>query len=317
MMRAVSWLVVVVALVLPPSACAQTGSTEELSIDIGPIQTAAATDGPGQIKEFTVAVRSQNEAEERRFLVQGPDKLIDRDEHPRAEKVGDRLLVTTRSVIAVFDLATGKKVIDQIAAPEVVYSDDGRRVAFRTLQSKFVPAEATSTVIQALDVPTLELAPVFPERTVIEPSQFGRLLAWIDKPADRHSAGPLFLSPDGTRLVFFCTHALGAPESPREVYLVVVDLSRGPAESTFSHTPFDWEMYLRPGVSTSDRSLYFVAESVTWQDEDVLHVTPPEYAHWLEDEIVIQLPGLRPSNAEETVERQRDDAGTTGTLQQE
>jgi len=132
---------------------------------------------------------------------------------------------------------------------------------------------------------------VFPERSVIQPAQFGGLLAWIEDPLERHSAGELVFSPDGSEVAFFCTHVPASPDGLQRVFLVVIDLSKGLAESRFVHVSFDWTAHLEPGVETDGRKPFFAVESVTWRDDGTLLVHPPPYARWLEDEIVVPLPG--------------------------
>lgn len=297
-MLAVSMLVVSMTVAVASVACADGRATEEAPrISVGPIQAAAAARGPGETRELTVTLQPTSgasptsDAEPRRFVVQGPGNLMDLDEQASAQLVGDRLLVHTRSVIAVFDLESGERVVDLVAAPEVATSNDGRLVAFEVLQRRFTPAEATSSVIEVLDVETLEHEPVFPEASAIRPSQFNGPLAWIADPGERHSAGRLAFSPDGSEVVFFCTHAPAAPEEPQRVFLAVVDLSRGPARARFLHLPFDWTAHRRPDVAPAGGKPFFAVESMTWTDGGALLVRPPGYARWLEDEIVVPLPG--------------------------
>lgn len=63
------------------------------------------------------------------------------------------------------------------------------------------------------------------------------------------------------------------------------------AESRFVHVPFDWTAHLKPGVETDGRKPFFAVESATWREDGTLLVHPPPYARWLEDEIVVPLPG--------------------------
>lgn len=289
-----SWMIAAMLLV-PSTLCAdQDPLPEATSISFGPIRVVTEKDefdNPKELKEFTVTVEAPTEeGEPQRFVVQGPDDFVNLEEQPRGKIVDSRLLVTTRALIAVFDLETGDQVLHVVAAPQVAVTDDGRRVAFETLQRRFTPPEASSSVIQVLDVPTLQVEPVFPQRSAISPSQFGQLLAWVDDPSNRHSAGKLFFSPDGSRLVFFCTHGGNQPDVRQKVYLVVVDLSQGLDESCFIHRPFDWQEHLRPEIKLGDRRPYFDAESLEWRDDDTLVVRPPHRARWLEDQIVVPLP---------------------------
>lgn len=269
----------------------QEPSAQKPSISFGPIQPVTDMDQRVKPREFTVTVEPVGEGEPQHFKVRGPYKLLSLDEQPRGEIVDDRLVVTTSRLIAVFDLETGEQLVDKVAAPEVVVTEDGRRVAFVTLQLKFLPIEATSSVIQVIDVPTLQIEPVFPERSIIERSPTGRLLAWVDEPADRHLAGDLFFSPDGSRLGFFCSHGGSTmPDVQRQLYVVMVDLSRGVDESRFIHRPFDWEAYLRPNVDLGDRQPYFVVESLEWTDNNTVVIRVPDDLWWLKDHIVIELP---------------------------
>jgi len=292
MSKTIAWLVIATVVASAASACAEPETVSEPpSVSIGSPRTVSASDGSGALKEFTVTVGQPAGGEDARsFVVRGPDDAIDPDEQPSAQVVGERLLVLTRSLVVVFDLASGQQVIYRVAAPEVVVSADGRWVAFKTLQLPFTPAAASSSVIQVLQVPTLEVGPVFPESWLIEPSQFGYPLAWIEEPADRHFAGQLYFSPDGSRLLFFCTHE-GAPGTGQTVYLAVIDLAQGVAGSRFLHRPFDWKAHLRTGAATGGQEPFFAVGSVRWEGDGTLVVKPPPYARWLEEDITIPLPG--------------------------
>lgn len=278
---------------LPPvvaTAAPAPGDATAHAISVGRIQRPAAGSG---VKQLTVEVRAPGDAQPRRFVVSGPDKVMQDDERPVARVVGERLLVHTEAVIAVFDLATGRQLFDAVAAPGVVSSRDGRRIAWEEPQRPFTPEAASSSVVQVLDVPSLEAAPVFPERESVQRGQFGNLLAWEDDAAKRHSAGALAWSPDGTRLAFFCTHGmLGNPEEPRREFLTVVDVAGGPGRSRFVHRPFDWAPYLKRNADPRDQEPYFAVESITWSEDDTLVVEPPPFAWWLEDELVIPLAPL-------------------------
>jgi len=98
-------------------------------------------------------------------------------------------------------------------------------------------------------------------------------------------------SPGGRKVAFFCTHAPADPDGLQRVFLVVIDLSEGLAGSRFVHVPFDWTAHLDPDVATGDRKPFFSVESVIWREDGTLLVHPPPYARWLEDEIVVPLPG--------------------------
>lgn len=286
------------ALALPTVAAPRGSGEAPPAVSISQSRTVQATEGVGVAREFVISVSAAAGSEPRKLFFRGPGELIDPGEQPRAEVVGERLVVYTRSVIALFDLASGDEIVDRVAAPGVAASADGRWLAFKVLQLPFTPPEATSSVVEVLDVSTAQVEPVFPQRSLIEPTQFGRLLAWIDTPSERHSAGDLVFSPDGTRLAFFCTHQ-GEAETPAAVYLVVIDLSRGLAAARFTHQPFDWEAFLRPGVETAGRKLYFAVESLRWTEGDILSVTTPPYARWLERELAVPLPPSAPPGARE------------------
>lgn len=280
---------------LGPSAAVPAGGGEgsgEATVAFGEIRTAPAPgDGRGQVKEIPVTVERPGEAT-RRLVVRGPDELIDARATPRGEVVGDRLMVATPGLVAVLDLESGEPLLERVTGPQLAVGEDGRRVAFETLQRRFTPPEASSSVIQVIDVPALAVEPVFPERETIEPSQFGQLLAWVDDPEERHSAGPMAFSPDGGRLAFFCTHGGTRPDHPGEVYLVVVDLAGDLSRSRFVHRPFDWRRHLRPGVAAGERPFYFAVETIRWSGEETLTAEPPGYAHWLEREIAVPVPAV-------------------------
>jgi len=310
MSRKIVWLVVSMMLAVASVACADERAAEDApSISVGPIQPAAADRGPGETRELTVTLQPAAGGEPRRFVVRGPGNLMDLDEQANAQLVGDRLLVHTRAVIAVFDLESGDQALDLVAAPEVAASSDGRLVAFEVLQRRFTPVEASSSVIEVLDVETLDHGPVFPERSVIRPSQFNGPLAWIADPGERHSAGRLFFSPDGSELVFFCTHAPASPEEPQRVFLAVVDLSRGLSGARFLHLPFDWTAHRKPDVAPGGGKPFFAVESVTWTADGALLARPPRVARWLEDEIVVPLPGPEVWDEEGSASRPEGSAG--------
>lgn len=294
MIRRVHRIAAAAALALAPVAAVAAGepAAERATISIAAIRTVPAPGGqPGMVKQFTVTLRPAGGGPARNFVVHGPDKLIDAGEQPRAEILGDRLLVLTEAVIAVFDLGSGEQLLDLAAAPVVAATADGRRAAFETLQHRFTPPEASSSVIQVLDVPSGAVEPVFPERSLIEPAQLGGLLAWIDDPAERHSAGPLIFSPDGSRLAFFCHHGGDLAEgAPKEVYLVVVDLPADLADSRFVHQRFDWKAYLRPRVAADVRDPYFDVESLSWSEDGELTVRTPLSTPWLEPEFTVPVP---------------------------
>lgn len=299
-------MIVIAAAALALGQSAGAGSGAGPSISVSPIRTVAASGGaPGMVREFTVSLEWPG-VPMQQFVVQGPYKLIDVDEEVHAQVVGDRLLVLTDAVIAGFDLGSGERVLDLVGAPEVVASSDGTRVAFETSQAPFTPPEASSSVIQVVDVASLTIEPVFPERSEIEPSQFGSLLAWIEDPAERHSAGRLVFSPDGSRLAFFCTHG-GIHGEPADVYLTVVDLPDDLARSRFVHQPFDWKAHLRPRASAGERRPYFAVESVVWTEDDALVVRTPPYASWLEPELTVQVPATTTRTAEPEPDRKEAD----------
>jgi len=230
-------------------------------------------------------------AESRQFVVRAPSNLLDRGEKAKAQVVDEHLLVYTRAVVAIFDLESEEQVLDQVAAPRVVASSDGELVAFEALQRRFTPPEASSSVIEAVDMTSVAVEPVFPDRSVIRPAQLGGVLAWIEDPLDRHSAGKLVFSPDGEQLAFFCTHIPATPDGLQRVYLVVIDLANGLPDSRFVHVPFDWTAYLKPDVDVGERKPYFSVGSLAWSEGGELVVHPPPYARWLEDEIDVELPG--------------------------
>lgn len=282
-------LIAAAALALGQSAGAGSGAAP--SISMSPIRTVAAPGGaPGMVREFTVTLQKAGGGPVQSYVVQGPYKALDADEEPRARVVGDRLLVLTDAVIAVFDLGSGEQVLDLVGAPGVTVTGDGRRVAFETSQTPFTPPEASSSVIQVVDVPSLAVEPVFPERSAVEPSQLGTPMTWIEDPAERHSAGQLVFSPDGLRLAFFCTHGGLEAGEAAEVYLTVVDLPDDLARSRFIHQAFDWKAHLLPRVAAGERRLYFAVESVVWTEEDALVVRAAPSAHWLEREFTVPVP---------------------------
>jgi len=294
MRRTILWLALPVLLASAPAVCANQGAAAVApKITVGPVEEAAAAAGDGGTRELTVTVAPAQGGEPRRFVVRGPANRLDLDEHPTARVVGGRLLVLTRAVVAIFNLKSGEQILNQVAKPGVVASPDGKLVAFVALQRHFTPAEARSSVVEALDVASLAVVPVFPERSVIRPAQLGGPLAWIEDPLERHSAGELVFSPDGRKVAFFCTHAPVEPDGLQRVFLVVIDLSEGVAESRFVHVPFDWTAHLLPDAATGDRKPFFAVESVTWREDGTLLVHPPPYARWLEEEIVVPLPGAK------------------------
>jgi len=279
----------------PAAWAGQEPATRAPATEIGPVEPGSAAAGQSETRELTVTVGTGGGTgiggERRRFVVEGPRNLLDLDETARAQVVGGHLLVFTRAVLAVFDLASGEKVLGEVAAPGVVASRDGRRVAFEALQRRFTPPEASSSVVEALDVTSLAVEPVFPDRSVIRPAQLGGLVAWIEDPLERHSAGKLVFSPDGERLAFFCTHVRASPGGLQRVFLVVIDLSKGVSGSVFVHVPFDWTAHLEPGVDLGETTPYFAVESLTWSGSGALIVHPPASAWWLQEEIIVPLPG--------------------------
>lgn len=286
-------ILIVAALALAPVAPAAAGERagERPAISISAVRTAPATGAAGVVREFTVSLQETAGGAVQRFVVQGPYKLLDPDEKPRAQVVGRRLLVWTDALIAVFDLESGERLLDLGGAPGVVAAADGRRVAFETSQLPFTAPEAESSVIQVLDVPSGAVEPVFPERSLIEPSQLGVPTAWIEDPAARHFAGPLALSPDGSRLAFFCDHGGALAEgAPREVFLVVADLPADLAASRFVHEAFDWQAHLRRPAAAGEREPYFAVESLAWTEDGGLAVRTPSYAPWLEPEFTVAPP---------------------------
>lgn len=220
------------------------GGATPLSLAVGSIRDVPRVAGAGPVREFVVSVRETGSGEEREFVVRGPLELVDLDECPRAQVVEDRLLVLTDSVIAVFDLESGEQLVDLVGAPGVTATSDGRRVAFETLQPELLPEQVTSSVIQVLDVLSLVVEPVFPGRRWIESSQSGQPRVWTDAAAERHSARDLVIA--GRRLAFYCVHAGDEPGTPREVYLVVVDLGEDLSSSHFTHRPVDRPKESRP-----------------------------------------------------------------------
>ena len=289
MKRTILWLALPMLLASASAACAdQEPATTVPSIEVGPVEARSTIGGQGETRELTVTVGTGDES--RQFVVQAPGSLLDRGEKAEARVVGEHLLVYTGAVIAIFDLESGEQVLDQVAAPRVVASSDGELVAFEALRRRFTPPEASSSVIEAVDVKNVAMEPVFPDRSVIRPAQFGGVLAWIEDPLDRHSAGELVFSPDGEQVAFFCTHIPATPDGLQRVFLVVIDLS-GLPESRFVHVPFDWTASLQPDVDMGDRKPYFAVGSMAWSDRGEIVVHPPRYARWLKDEIDVELPG--------------------------
>lgn len=235
-----------------------------------------------ELKEVTVTVHPAEVGEPpQHFVVRGPGDFFWVNEQPQSEIVEDRLLITTDQKILVFDLTTGDQMVDIAGGSKVVASADGRRVAFET---------ESSSVVQVLDVPTLRIEPVFPERSRIELTQLGGLVSRVEEPEDRHSVGKLYFSPGDSRLFFFCTHPAGPPDARQKVHLVVIDLSHELDATHFTHRPFDWKWYIRPDVELGDKTPYFAVESLIWLSNGTVVVTPPPDSWWLQEEIAIPLP---------------------------
>src|SRR5262245_31159745 len=128
-------------------------------------------------REFILEVR-RGTAAPRRLVFSGPEKLLSPDHPPATQVVGQRLLAFTEGVLALLDLDSGKEELFETAIPPVTPTADGRRVAYIESQLPFTPAEATSMVVSVVDVPTLESAPVFPERSAISSAANGLLMVW-------------------------------------------------------------------------------------------------------------------------------------------
>ena len=223
-------------------------------------------------------------------MVLAPGSLLDRGEKAEARVVGEHLLVYTGAVIAIFDLESGEQVLDQVAAGRVVASSTARLVAFEALRRRFTPSEASSSVIEAVDVKNVAIEPVFPNHSVIRPAQFGWPRRGSRTRWTATLAGELAFSPDGEQVAFFCTHIPATPDGLQRVFLVVIDLS-GLPESRFVHMPADWTASLQPDVDMGDRKPYFAVGSMAWSDRGEIVVHPPRYARWLKDEIDVELPG--------------------------
>jgi hypothetical protein len=265
------------ALLLALSLAADQGPS--YSVTAGPVREAG-----GMQREVTLEVRREGAEVPRRLAFTVPREVVRLDERPGHRIVDGKLLAYTPGVFAVFDLATGQLDLSRVVMPDLSPTEDGRRLAYKQLQPRFLPAEATSTVISVLDVATLVDQPVFPESGKVDRSRSGHLLVWEDDPAKRCSAGKLFWSPGGDRLLFFCKPEVG------ELSLVLVDLRGGLKESRFAQRPVARELYLEPGAAARSSETYFQAERVTWLEGNRIQVEPSPEASWIQDRILLDLP---------------------------
>jgi hypothetical protein len=244
-----------------------------------------------RVKEYVLQVEGKDQGAPVRITFGGPSRAV-QDEIKRTAIVGDHVLVTTERVIGVFDRKTGReeKYID--AAPAVSSSQDASLVAYQVLQPRFTPPEAETSIINALDVRSLESQVVFPERDLISKGQSGTLVVWQDDPARRHVVvSDLFWSPSGKRLVFFCKHSAGPTPGVGivEDYVVVVDLSHGVAASRFVHQLLSPDLYRKPGTEKGSKVSFEVA-AVTWLDEQTVELKPVQRDAGWKDRIVLKLP---------------------------
>lgn len=248
------------------------------SVSAGPVREAGKLE-----REVALEVRKEGAAPQR-LAFSVPKEMIRLDEKPSTRIVDRKLLAYTPGVFAVFDLTTGRLELSKVVMPDLSPTEDGRRLAYKELQPRFLPAEATSAVVNVLDIATLEDRPVFPESRKIDCSQSGHLLAWEDDPAKRCSVGKLFWSPEGDRLLFFCKPGAG------EVSLVLVDLRGGLKQGRFAERPVAKDLYLKPGAAAKSPEAYFQAETVTWMEGNRVRVEPPPEASWMQDRILLELP---------------------------
>lgn len=248
------------------------------------VSSVAVTEAGELEREVSLEVRREGNAAPQRLAFRVPMQRIGLDERPAVRILDRKLLIHTDGIFAVFDLVLGRLERSEVVTPALSVTEDGRRLAWKADQPRFLPAEAASAVVRVIDIPMQLDRLVFPEREKTESSQSGHLLAWQDDPAQRCSAGDLFWSPEGDRLVFFCRSDLG------ELSLVLVDLRDGLMKSRFTRRTLPRESYLKPGETTESSHSYFQAEKVTWLKANRIEVEPPAEAPWLRDRIILDLP---------------------------
>lgn len=261
------------------AAAACLGKEQTPAVSVSVLETREVADT--QSREFILEIRGGGPP--RRVVFSGSEKLLSPDHPPATKVVGRRLLAFTEGEVAVFDLTTGKEELRRTATPPVTPTADGRRVAYVESQLPFTPKEATSMIVNVVDVPSLENQPVFPERSATSKGGAGNLLAWEEDPAKRCTIDKLFWSPDGNRLLFFCAADTG------ESSFVLVDLRGGLAAGRFTRRPLPRERYLKPGAPGDSRETFFSVASVTWLDTDRVEVRTSPENHWLKDRLVLDL----------------------------
>jgi hypothetical protein len=264
---------------LVTTACLGEEPSPAVSVSVAGTREVAAT----QTREFILEIRGAG-APLRRAVFSGPQKLLSPDHPPATKVVGRRLLAFTEGVLAIFDLATGKEELFRVAIPPVTPTADGRRVAYIESQLPFTPKEATSMIVNVVDVSTLDSRPVFPERTAISKGGAGNLLVWEEDPAKRCTTDKLFWSPEGNRLLFFCA------SDTHEYSSVLVDLRKGLDASRFTRQPLPREQYLKPGAPSEGSETFFAVASVTWLDGNRVEVRTAPQNRWLKDRLVLDLP---------------------------
>lgn len=204
----------------------------------------------------------------------------------------DRLVATTHTALAVFDLRSGHEE-RLVSCHDPAISETARWVAYKVFQPRFTPPEASTNVVVVLDISSLESTTVFPERQKISSGPRGELLAWEEDPAQRTSVGKLFWGPREERLLFFGKRWRNGEQGRQAVdSLVMVDLAKGIKEATFSQQEIAPEVYMKPGVTVSDSRVLFNVSEVHWLDSEALEIIPPVGYWWMKDRITIDVKAL-------------------------
>lgn len=246
-----------------------------------------------RVKEYVLRLSSKDGKPPVRVSFGGPERAV-QDEIRTMTLVDEHLLVTTPTVIAVFDRRTGREEKFLDARPTATLSPNAERVAYKEFQPRFIAPEDSTTIVRVLDVRSLAVHSVFPEAEKITQGQFSDLVAPEDDPARRHIVtSELFWSPQGTRLLFFCTHFAGMPgEQVVGNYVVVVELGRDLSESRFVHQEILPSSYRKPQAEKGRDSSRFSVGSVKWLNEERVEVVPSTGQEWLKERIVLDLPSL-------------------------
>jgi hypothetical protein len=278
----------------PPATQGLQANDSAYSVTVVATREVPFAENPNvQVKEVVLQVIAKGGATSPRTLIFGGPQEYVREDLRELKLADDQLIAATNCSLAVFDLKAGKKRAHVYSSCNISISPDGKRVAYVERQLHFTPPQASSSVVRVLDVGSLKTYTVFPDGPNLGPMSNGLLTTWDDDLTQIHSAGQMYWSPDGGKLLFFCIHGdFGSRDlsQERQPYLVVVYLN-DLAHSRYVHEPIAKGVYLTAGAEPKDRRYLFQVERIEWlAGGAAVRVLPKPDAPWMKRDIVLKLP---------------------------